>query len=225
MEICVEGRHKADIRVLYQKANKLRYEIDAKIDSIDITSDEITAEKLITQAKTSLQSYGVSLAALQTEIQSQPPEDEDEWNSKLKKLVQYESAMKSRLQKVVYLRSEALRKSNGYHRHAKRDEEDESGLKKLVEEKEGLEQSRKIAIEIQNYGAMVWNSIKQQSGRLQGIFSRTGQMNDGIDFSHTLANTLFRKTKTDCYIFVGLALLTIALIVVCFYYVKPWLFG
>ena len=227
MEICVEGRHKADIRVLYQKVNKLRYEIDAKIDSIDISSDQATINKLTASAKALFESYSNALLTFNAEIQTQPMEYQDDWNAKSKKLVQYEATMKSRFQKILHLRTQGFRKSNGHSHHKDEDSSDPSAteLKGLVEEKEGLEQSRRIAIEIQGYGNLVWNSIKQQSGRLRDVFVRTDQMNDGIDVSHTMASSLSRKTRSDCYMFIGLSILTIVLIVVCFYYVRPWLFS
>jgi len=226
MEICVEGRQKSDIRLIYQKLYKLHYEIDSKIDSIDITASSQNIEHLIQYTKSMLDSFNSSLQAFQIEIQAQSSESSEDWLSKFRKMQQYESSMKSRLQKVLQLRSVHLSKnSNGSYGNSKKyDDPTKNGISGLVQEREGLEQSRKIAIEIESYGSLVWNSIKDQSHRLQNIFTRTGQMNDGIGISHTMAGSLNRKSKQDCYLFIGLAILTIVLIIVCYYYVKPMLF-
>jgi len=165
MEIRVEGRHKADIGVLYQKANKQRFEIEAKIDSIDIGSVE-SSEKLITQTRNLLESYTLSVNNLNLELTSMAPEEQDPWQMKLGKLKKYNIEMNNRLQRVVQLRNLAQKKTNGSKAKRKGDEE-ESEVKHLVDEQDGLVQSQRIAVEIQNYGAMVWHSIKEQSGKLQ----------------------------------------------------------
>jgi len=167
MEICVEGRHKADVNQICQKANKLHYEIDAKLDSIDLAANDGAVENLIAQAKRMMESYLQSLNTLNTEILSQPPEEQEFWKAKSNKLTKYNTEMNSRLQKIVQLRNQAKKKnlSNG---HSKRKNSgNDSSVKHLVDEQEGLISSQKIAMEIQSYGSVVWGSIKQQSNKLK----------------------------------------------------------
>eukprot|EP00826_Nyctotherus_ovalis_P045983 TRINITY_DN5142_c0_g1_i5.p2 TRINITY_DN5142_c0_g1~~TRINITY_DN5142_c0_g1_i5.p2 ORF type:complete len:223 (-),score=61.75 TRINITY_DN5142_c0_g1_i5:127-795(-) len=222
MEICVEARHTVNVRSLHQQTNKLRFEVSAKIDALEMNYNQQTAERDVARIQALLNSFAESLGSLKSAVGSQGKEEQEEWSIKVNKLLQCEKELRDRFERTL----SQLRRRNANGRHKLKAEEDskESELNQLMKDKEGLEASRKIALEIQNYGNMVWSSIVGQSNKLKGAFSRTGQINDGMDVSHAMANKLFKNDRADCYIFLGLAFLTIALIFVCYYYIKPLLF-
>ena len=222
MEICIE-RNTIDIRSQYQKANKLRYEIDNNIDSLEINCSQQTIDQLLFKINSQLSEYTNILSSIDNLVIAQSETEQNEWFTKISKLKQYEGRMKTRLNRT---RSQ-IQNHNGNWKHKYKDEDEyvKSEVDKLVKEKEGLEQSRKIALEIQNYGSMVWNSIKDQSNKLRGTFLKSDKINDGMDISNEMANKLFKNDRADFYIFMGLAILTILLIFVCYYYIKPWLFS
>ena len=96
--------------------------------------------------------------------------------------------MNSRLQKILKQRSLIKKRTNGMTGKSK-GSDDESNVEQLVDEQEGLK--TQLAMKIQGYGSLVWNSIKDRSNRrrvtLDGVF-------------------IVQKTQADCYIFIGLAL-------------------
>ncbi len=166
MEIRVEGRPKADVGALYQRANKQRYEIEAKLDAVEIAPTEPASDKLLIQTKGLLESFAQSLDALSSEIRSQPPAEQETWQTKLGKLKKYGTTMNSRHQKVTQMKSRTA--GNGLFRAKRKgSDEEDSAVKNLVDEQDGLLQSQRIAMEIQSYGSLVWNSIKDQSRKLQ----------------------------------------------------------
>lgn len=170
MEIRVEGRQKPEVGSLYQKANKQRYEIEAKLDAIEIAPQETSADKLLSQTKTLLDTYAESLNTLSSELQTQAGDERENWQTKLAKLKKYASAMSSRFQKVAQSRSRTAQSLHNGIGHKRKGSDEESEIKQLVTDRDTLIQSQRIAMEIQSYGSLVWNSLKDQSRRLQVLF-------------------------------------------------------
>lgn len=67
--------------------------------------------------------------------------------------------------------------------------------------------------------------MQNQQEILKKVKLRAFQMLNTIGMSESILKLIERRSKTDMIIFCGLALFTILLILVLFYYVKPMLFG
>ncbi len=161
MEVQVEETKQTATHICYQKANKLRYEAQIKIDALNMGIDNTNFELAVANTKKLLGTYAKTLESLSSEIAQQTKEQRESWEPKAKRLQECHTVLNKNLAQALQLCKQRSAKNGKMHK--RKDSGEESALKQQLQQQEGLKQAERIALEIQSYGKEVYGSIQDQS--------------------------------------------------------------
>ncbi|CDW91379.1 UNKNOWN [Stylonychia lemnae] len=215
----------------YKYANKLHYEIDAQINEIyngkeqskdvNIVIDCIRSR--IGDLETMMRQIEENLASYHNLIRGNESMNNSYlvWRTKIDRLKNSVMSHSINIDKAFrnYKKTQAT---------AKRSSQNNVERRRIMEyqnEHESLDRSQGIAYEIERQGMGIIENLQKQQEILKKVKLRALQMLNTIGMSESILKLIEKRSRTDMLIFFGLAIFTIILIVILFYYVKPMLFG
>lgn len=102
---------------------------------------------------------------------------------------------------------------------------DINNLSLLQEEHTSLKISLKIGSDMERQASLINSELGSQKTHLELIKEKVNRMYNKLDISSTITNFLIRRGRGDTYLCLFLGILTIIIIYIIYYYVKPWIRG
>eukprot|EP00347_Sterkiella_histriomuscorum_P003742 403363121 len=199
---------------LYKHANKMHYEIDAQINEV------YNGKEQSSEISKVIEKIRLKIADLQSIMSTL-----EQYMGNFKQIANQNQGDQTLANNKAY---KNFKKSQQYNDNSKRSSQSTVERRRVMEyqnEHESLDRSQNYAHEIEKQGQSIVEGLQKQSEILKKVKLRALQMLNTIGMSESIMKLIEKRNRTDILLFFGLAILTLIIIVVLFFYVKPMLFG
>ena len=213
-----------ELQSLYQESNKLSYDIDGKINEIYVGfKDRWEMDDIAYIISEKIGVFERQVSKLREEFDSLVSNgqfqggNQSYWEKKVQRLEKSLKMLPSTLDKAVKNQARSMEQTKLRTNIERRNRNEEE----LKQQSENIKASLEYTDNIQNQGSSILENLTSQTEVLKKVKLRTFQFLNVLGVSGSIMRLIERRGREDNLIVIALWLVTLLIMYLTYYYVKP----